>query len=144
MGEIIAALLAALAMLGPAQGDYEVAVRGDQVVVSLPPPEPATGPYYGSAVSGRCTQYEPMLEYFSPGWDIDQFSKIMWRESRCTPDAANSCCSGLLQIHRLHIPNLGACDVYSRDDLYQPDKNICSAAVVYRLAGGTSPWSQTR
>jgi len=144
MGDIIAALIAALITLGPTSGDYQPAERGEQVQTVAPAPEPVTGPHYGSAISGRCTQWEHLLEFWSPGWDIDQFSRIMWRESRCQPDAANSCCTGLVQIHRLHLPNLAVCDVYSREDLKDPGKNVCSAAVVYRKAGGTSPWSQTR
>lgn len=146
MADIIAALMAALLTLGPTSGPYEVAVRGEQVQLIPTPtaPEPVTGPHYGSATPGRCTQYEHLLVFFDPGWDIDQFSRIMWRESRCTPDAANSCCTGLVQIHRLHIPNLGVCDVHTRDDLTDPGKNICSAAVVFQRAGGTSPWAQTR
>jgi len=140
-------IIAILVAASPGGGDYEVAERGDQTQIIAPAPvevEPVTGPHYGSAISGRCTQFEHLLEFFSPGWDIDQFSRIMWRESRCQPDAANSCCTGLVQIHRLHLPNLAVCGVTSRSDLTDPAKNICSAAVVFRRAGGTSPWAQTR
>lgn len=127
----------------------EVIPAGQYPSQDAPPSSAATGPtgpHYGSAISGRCTQWEPMLEYFSPGWNIEQFSKIMYRESRCTPGVTSptNCCRGLLQIHQLHIPNLGVCGVYSKSDLYQADKNVCSAAVVYRRAGGTSPWRMTR
>lgn len=150
MSELIAAIVALLVAIGVADPGYEVAVRGEQEVVvdtttttttTVPPPPTDI---YGSESPGRCTQYEYLLEFFNPGWDVDQFSKIMYRESRCQPDAANSCCTGLVQIHRLHIPNLGVCGVFSREDLMEPDKNICAAAVVFGRAGGTSPWSQTR
>lgn len=135
-------IIAILTAISPITGNYQPAERGEQTQINTP--TPVTGPHYGSATPRRCTQYEHLLVYFSPGWDVDQFSEIMWRESRCQPDAANSCCTGLVQIHRLHLPSLAVCDVYSRSDLTDPAKNVCSAAVVYRRAGGTSPWSQTR
>lgn len=93
--------------------------------------------------SGPCAQYAGLLSYFSPGWSVSQFQQIMHRESRCRPDVTSStgCCHGLLQIHQMHIRNLGVCGVYSVSDLKQPDKNVCSAAVLYRRAGGASPWA---
>jgi hypothetical protein len=99
-------------------------------------------PSFSSESEGtRCSGADELLWLFSPGWDVQRMSRIMFRESRCQPSATNSCCSGLFQIHRIHIPNLAPCGVYSRSDLYDPVKNICSAAIVFQRAGGMSPWN---
>lgn len=96
-------------------------------------------------LAGPCAQYAGLLSTYSPGWDIPHMQQIMHRESRCQPEARNpSGASGLLQIMPLHIPNLGLCGVTSASDLLNAEKNICSAAIVYQRAGGTSPWAQTR
>ena len=36
--------------------------------------------------------------------------------------------------------SVGSCGVYSRSDLFDPAKNVCAAAVVWKAAG-YSPWS---
>jgi hypothetical protein len=120
----------------------DVAVRiGPQVQVNPPPPPPTVPLLWNTeAVNGHCVGFEWALSEFSPGWDVYRMSGIMYRESRCEPSASNSCCSGLLQIHRSWIGQLGECRVYSRMDLYDPMKNICAAAVVYREQG-MSAWS---
>ena len=107
------------------------AVRGTQTVINAAP------------VSGPCSEWADELAYFSPGWDVARMQQIMNRESRCRPDVTSNtgCCHGLFQIHQLHIPNLGPCGVDSVSDLFAPGKNICSAAIVYRRAGGMSPWA---
>lgn len=92
--------------------------------------------------NGACVGAIPLLEYWNPGWDVARMSRIMYRESRCQPEASNSCCSGLLQMHRMHIPRMAWCGVYTRDDYYDPVKNICAAAVLYGN-GGIQHWAQT-
>lgn len=113
--------------------------------VRLTPPEPHTegppppvGPG-GSTIPGRCTQYEPLLEAFNPGWDVAYMSRIMYRESRCFPSAANSCCTGLLQLHRIWLPN-PLCGAYTRHDLTNPATNVCVATAVWR-AQSYGGWS---
>lgn len=107
------------------------AVRGTQTQINAAP------------VSGPCPEWADELAYFSPGWDVGRMQQIMNRESRCRPDVTSNtgCCHGLLQIHQMHIPNLAACGVDSASDLFDPGKNVCSAAILYRRAGGMSPWN---
>lgn len=86
---------------------------------------------YGSAEWGRCTQYEPLIEALAPegGWDVDRFSKIMWRESRCDPTARSTTKdSGLLQINDRWIEPLAA--QFGVFDPYDPVDNIRAAAVL--------------
>lgn len=112
------------------------AVRGAQTQITPPPPAPVS-------FDAKCPQYVGLVEFFSPGWDVQRMDAIMYRESRCRPDVTSNtgCCRGLFQIHQLHVPNLGVCGVYSASDLFDPGKNVCAAAVVYRRAGGMSPWA---
>lgn len=115
------------------------AQRGTQTQVNAPQP-PSASPY-----SAPCQEFHALLGFFSPGWDVERMANIMHRESRCQPGARNgSGAAGLLQIMPLHVPNLAPCGVYSASDLLDASKNICSAAIVYRRAGGMSPWAQTR
>jgi hypothetical protein len=108
--------------------------------LNTPDPAPVSPP---SQASGPCAEWADELAFFSPGWDVARMQQIMNRESRCRPDVTSNtgCCRGLLQIHSVHIRNLGPCGVYSPNDLFDPGKNICAAAIVYSRAGGLSPWS---
>lgn len=140
-------LLAIICMCGGATGPFQPAVRmNNPVQLEAPPPPPPpipTIPAWSSADSGaKCVGAIPLLQYFSPGWDVNRMAGIMFRESRCQPGASNSCCSGLLQMHRMHVGSLGHCGVYSRNDLYDPVKNICAAAWLWsQPSGGYSAWS---
>jgi len=106
---------------------------------SLAPAEridtPSAPSISGSSSNGRCTGIIDALSQLSPGWDVNRMASIAYRESRCQPGASNSCCSGLFQVHRIWIPEAGECGVNSRDDLYDPWKNICTAAIIYRNQG---------
>jgi hypothetical protein len=104
---------------------------------ALTTPRPA--PTATSASSdGRCVGYENLLAAHSPGWDITRMSRIMYRESRCQPDAANACCHGLLQMHEMHVGWINAVDTAS--DYYDPTANIRAAAELW-TASGYGAWS---
>lgn len=96
----------------------------------LDPPPPQ---FNGASSSGRCTGAEPLLAQHSPGWSVERMSRIMYRESRCQPRAANSCCHGLLQIHEQWCgylaARLGPCD------LTNPSYNVQAAALVFGQQG---------
>lgn len=130
---MIAALLAGLCLCGGVAGPYEPAVRLDPppVVVDI-----GTPPILWTTESrdGRCVGLEWALGHYSPGWSVERMSRIAYRESRCQPDASNSCCSGVLQMHRMHIPN-AMCGVHTRADYYDPLHNICAAAALWRTSG---------
>ena len=130
---MIAELVAGLCLCGGVSGPYEPAVRLDPPVTTIADTVPVL--WSTDSSNGRCVGMEWALEYFSPGWDVARMSRIMYRESRCQPTASNSCCSGLLQMHRMHIPRMGLCGVDDRADLYDPLKNICAAAVLWRTSG---------
>lgn len=96
---------------------------------------PRSTPAPARSSDGRCVGMESSLAAHSPGWDVVRMSRIAYRESRCQPSASNSCCSGLLQIHYMHVGRSAPCGVYSRSDLYNAERNICAAALVWRAAG---------
>jgi len=114
---------------------------GLRYAVRLDPPKPAPPPvlWTTEAVNGKCVGLIGALTYWSPGWDVNRMAGIAYRESRCDPNASNSCCSGVLQMHRMHVPNT-MCGVYSRADYYDPWKNVCAAAALWR-ASGYGAWS---
>ena len=116
---------------------------GLRYAVRLDPPKPPPPPpvlWTTESQNGRCVGMINALTYWNPGWDVNRMAGIAYRESRCDPNASNSCCSGIMQIHRSWIDNVAMCGVYSRNDLYDPWKNICAAAVVFREQG-ISAWS---
>lgn len=85
--------------------------------------------------SRSCPQWEPLLEQHQPttGWDTGRMSRIMWRESRCQPDATSRTAdSGLLQINRVNhrwlSSRLGA--KVDRQWLLDPSNNIRAAAAL--------------
>lgn len=68
------------------------------------------------------------------GWPKAQIPKLMrtmYKESRCSTFASNSCCSGLMQIHKIHLKRLGM----RRLDLYNPFYNLVAAHNVWKRAG---------
>jgi|GEM_PF-3196563 len=110
-----------------------------------PPPGAA-----GSTAAGRCTQYEPLLAEHAPpgGWDVALMSSLMWRESRCTPDARSiTNDTGLLQINDVNHPYLRARlgEWVGRWSLADPVQNVRAAAVLCtywqgRPGGCYAPW----
>jgi len=138
--------IAETVLVEPATATAPAVRVGNAVQVAETLPAPPTAPpvpaFDSSSSNGRCVGAEALLTYYSPGWDVARMSRIMYRESRCNPGVTSStgCCRGLLQIHQLHVPKLGACDVHSRSDLFDPAANICSAAIVWSAAG-YSAWS---
>ena len=145
-GFTLAVLVAILSWAGyPTNAEALIIIDGpgngtaQAVRLNPPPPPPPPVLWTTEAVNGRCVGLIGALTYWSPGWDVNRMAGIAYRESRCQPSASNSCCSGVLQMHRMHVPE-PSCGVYSRSDLYDPWKNICAAAELWR-SSGYSAWS---
>lgn len=74
----------------------------------------------------------------------EHFNVVIWRESSCNPSAVSpDGALGLTQIMPFWLrdlcPRLIAC---TRDDLFDPVKNVAAAAYVYSVQGPEA-WSQT-
>ena len=78
------------------------------------------------------------------GWPAKQIPKVMrtmWKESRCQPTAHNKWATGLMQIHKLHLPRL--CHQYNicvRLQLTDPLWNLVAAHDVWERSGW-SAWT---
>jgi len=114
------------------------------------PTEPPIPGLDGTTVDGRCTQWEHLLE--ANGLPVEQFSRIMYRESRCNPNARNrsSGARGLLQVMPQHVTRWGSCTDLMReygactvDALYDPGWNVHLGRAIYDRQG-TNAWAQTR
>jgi len=82
----------------------------------------------------------------SMGWPADLLpilDEVMWRESRCTPDATNGADHGLVQVNwstwRPLIERMG----FTKADLYVPAVNLLIGHMIYNTAvahGYQCPW----
>lgn len=94
---------------------------------------PGTG---STAVYGRCTQYEHLL--VAAGLPVLTFSRLMWRESGCTPTVRSRTNDhGLLQINAISRTYLASKGVAWYP--YDPWTNVRMAKVLYQW-GGLRPW----
>ena len=94
-------------------------------------------------------------EALDAGWthdDMPQLLGIMWRESRCQPDAIRRNARGaavdvgLLQINQVHRPEL-AKRGFDHQDMTDPDANLWFGRVLFdwyesRGRCGWQPWSK--
>jgi len=85
-------------------------------------------------VQGTCSNpwFDAAAAY--AGWPEEEISKvgeIAFRESRCRETARNRCCSGLMQIHRAWLRQLGL----KRSDLYDGQTNLAAAYYVWSVSG---------
>lgn len=99
---------------------------------------PVIPAFSGDYANGRCVGAEPLLDWFSPGWDTIRMSRIMYRESRCKPAVRNrSGSTGLLQIMPSNCP-------YIADQMGEP----CSVArltdPIYNVRAAVELWQYDR
>lgn len=91
----------------------------------------------GSAITGRCTQYEELLTQYAPleGWDVARMSRYMWRESGCEPAVrSRTSDTGLLQINDINHAHLTSAlgEPVDRWTLTDAVQNIRAAAELCR------------
>lgn len=73
------------------------------------------------------------------GWPEEEIPKvgmIAFRESRCKDTARNSCCSGVMQVHKAWLRKLGL----KRNDLYVVQTNLAAAYYIWSISGWNA-WS---
>jgi hypothetical protein len=99
----------------------------------------------------RCAHLEPLLELYSPGWDVRRMSAIMARESNCLPTVrSRTRDTGLLQINDVNLPWLTeqAGFPVTVELLQHPHFNVYLAAKLWVYWGRVSgdpyqPWKTT-
>lgn len=104
----------------------------------------------GTAVAGRCTQYEDLLMIHAPavGWDVLRMSRLAWRESQCWPAIRSTTSdTGLLQINDITLSFLNEAlgEPVDRTTLTDPVQNVRAAAALctFWASNGRScyqPW----
>jgi len=128
----------------PLNGPATVAVssaRGARMQVTPTEPPPVRVGLHGLPLAPPgLTACETASFYRQQAGLPSRFDGIIWRESNCRPDVRNWCCTGLAQIHKVWVPQLAGCDVFARDDLFDPQRNMCAAAYVY-AEQGINAWS---
>lgn len=132
----------------PAEGALLPAVRLSPPTTTIESAEPSRPAFDGSSIGpdgrgGRCIGAEPLLAYYSPGWDVVRMSHIMKGESGCNPRAYNrrGHAHGLLQITPITFPYLAGAlgTTITSDKLFDAVFNIRAAAALFR-AQGYAPW----
>lgn len=99
-----------------------------------------------------CDHYAPLLDEYAPdgGWDAARMSRLMYRESRCNPDAYNAAgrASGLLQITPVSYPYLRDAlgEWVDRWTLTDPAQNVRAAAALFEYwqRAGSDPYRPWR
>jgi len=95
---------------------------------------PLASPVQAKSPTKTCWNNELVTLAYFAGWPPQEIPKVMrtmYKESRCNTFAKNSCCSGLMQIHKLHLKRLHMV----RNDLYIPFDNLVAAHDVWVRAG---------
>jgi len=110
---------------------------------TISPPSPS--PVGSGGGGGRCPQWHALLQ--ANGMPISFFDPVMYRESRCNPNAYNGSgrdrSYGLVQINTygsLWGELARRCGLSTPEQLFDPATNIACAADLYRTYG-TRPWT---
>ena len=145
--------LAAFTLLWDASAPPTVKLQpGEQItttLISIVPTLPTIAPTTTTEAIKGCAQY--VADAITAGWPADQapmLARVMFRESRCTPDAYNGKdmaggSYGLMQIngqHKAWLIEQGF--ITNLDDLFVPSVNLRVSAHLYSMVGW-SAWAST-
>jgi hypothetical protein len=97
------------------------------------------------AMRPTCATPELVTLAFYAGWppkEIPKVMRTMYKESRCQTWARNRWATGLMQVHKLHLPRLCASSlrICNRLDLMDPFRNLQAAHDVW-VRSGWSAWA---
>jgi len=119
----------------------------DRLAELAPIPTTTLAPVVIVDVSDDTKCQEWLQTALEAGWPnerkvLDRLGFIMWRESRCTPDADSGPDHGLTQINQIHtkwITDLG----WNHEEMKDPAKNLRFAWLLYsgREANGQCGWT---
>lgn len=110
-----------------------------------PPVVVETAPTTTAPSDARCPQWWSTAAQM--GWSDDllpTLDRVIWNESRCTPDATNGADHGLVQVNWATWAPLAHSLGYTKQDLYVPAVNLLIGRVIYEAAvtsGYRCPWS---
>ena len=89
---------------------------------------------------GKCGEWHDLA--IQVGWPEEEWPRlqeIIWRESRCDPNAWNGADAGLVQINRVHQTWLTDFGWSFPDDMFIPEKNLTFALALWK-SSGWKPW----
>ena len=119
----------------------------DRIAELAPIPTTTIAPVVIVEVSDNTKCQQWLQTALEAGWPndrkiLDRLGFIMWRESRCQPDADSGPDHGLTQINQIHtqwITDLG----WTLEDMKDPAKNLRFAWLLYsgREANGQCGWT---
>ena len=119
----------------------------DRIAELAPIPTTTIAPVVTVEVSEDTECQQWLQTALEAGWPndrkvLDRLGFIMWRESRCQPDADSGPDHGLTQINQIHtqwITDLG----WTLEDMKDPAKNLRFAWLLYsgREANGQCGWT---
>jgi len=93
------------------------------------------------AIHGKCGEWHDLA--ISVGWTEDEWpvlSRVLYRESRCTPDAWNGHDAGLVQINQIHTEWIESIGMSHPDSMFDPALNLRFAKML-KDSSGWSPWA---
>jgi hypothetical protein len=132
------ALLGATKSLSEAPTTLPKARNYRQAPVATPPP--TTVPTVQIPENAQCPQWWPLA--VQVGWPVEQLpmlDRVMWRESRCLPDAWNGHDAGLTQINQIHTEFVAVMGWSWPNDMYIPELNLRFALKLWQ-GKGWQPW----
>lgn len=90
---------------------------------------------------GPCGEWHDLA--LSLGWTEDDWSlmlsRVLFRESRCTPSAWNGADAGLTQINQIHTKWINDIGWTHPDSMFDPVNNLTFSLMLYR-SSGCRPW----
>ena len=90
---------------------------------------------------GQCGEWHDLA--ISVGWsesDWPILSRVIYRESRCQPDAWNGSDAGLIQCNKIHSAWLNELGWTFPDSMFDPETNLRFAKMLHD-SSGWSPWA---
>ena len=92
---------------------------------------------------GRCGEWHDLA--IEVGWQESEWeilSNVIYRESRCTPDAWNGSDAGLTQINKIHTAWLADMGWSHPEDMFDAKANLLFALRLWETSGWR-PWKAT-
>ena len=90
--------------------------------------------------SAQCREWLPLA--VRVGWPVEELpmlDRVIWRESRCQPDAWNGHDAGLMQINQIHTEFVAVMGWSWPEDMFQAEANLRFALKLWQ-GSGWEPW----
>ena len=108
--------------------------------VTLPSEPSTTTTTVPISADAKCPQWWPLA--VQVGWPIEELpmlDRIMWRESRCLPDAWNGHDAGLTQINQIHREFVAVMGWSWPEDMFNPELSLRFTLKLWQ-GKGWQPW----